>query len=108
MIIEGEVMAEKTYPEKRYATLTPGKSVRMLRELHGLTQGELAKLANMTQATISAIETEAKPIGIERAKRLATALKVHPAVIAFPNWPEAPIASVRTRPRRAARDSVPA
>lgn len=80
-------MAEKTYREKHYAKLTPGKSVRMLRELHDMTQAELAKRAGLTQGTVSAIESGAKAVGIERAKRLAKALRVHPAVIAFPDWP---------------------
>jgi transcriptional regulator with XRE-family HTH domain len=58
----------------------------MLRNLQGLTQGELAELSGVSQATISAIENEAKGLGIERAKKLAAALQVHPAVVAFPDW----------------------
>lgn len=102
-------MAEKTYPEKRYAKLTPGKSVRILRELHEMTQTDLAKRAGLTQATVSAIESGAKPIGLERAKRLAKALKVHPAVIAFPDWPLDTPAEPRVATKvRASRPSLPA
>ena len=34
----------------------------------------------------SAIETDRVKLGAERAKTLARALKVHPAVLLFPGW----------------------
>ena len=74
------------WPEKQYAQVSPGEAVRMLRNLQGLTQADLAKLSGVPQATLSAIENEAKGLGIERAKKLAAALQVHPAVVAFPDW----------------------
>jgi len=88
MTTKGNKMAkQKNYlPEKQYATVSPGEAVRMLRNLQGLTQGELARLSGVPQAAISAIETETKGVGIERAKKLAAALSVHPAVVAFPDW----------------------
>ena len=39
-----------------------------------------------TQSTISAIENDRVKLGVERAKILATALKVHPGVLVFPGW----------------------
>lgn len=63
-----------------------GESVRIIRELQGLSQAELAKLAGIPQSTISAIENDVINLGVERAKVLARALKCHPAVLVFPGW----------------------
>jgi len=60
--------------------------VRIIRELQGLSQNELAKLSRIPQATISAIENDRVRLGVERAKVLARALKCHPAVLVFPGW----------------------
>ncbi|MDD2235819.1 MAG: helix-turn-helix transcriptional regulator [Kiritimatiellae bacterium] len=49
-------------------------------------QNELASLTGMPQSTISGIENDRIPIGVERAKVLARALKCHPAVLVFPGW----------------------
>lgn len=73
-------------PAEIQVTLTPGKMVRILREMLDLSQPELAKLAGMPQSNLSAIETGAREIGRERALSLAKALKVHPAVILFPDY----------------------
>ena len=63
-----------------------GESVRIVRELQGLTQSQLAKLSGIPQSTISAIEKDRINLGVERAKVLARALKCHPAVLVFPGW----------------------
>ena len=63
-----------------------GESVRIIRELQGLSQVELARLSGIPQSTISGIENDRIRIGIERAKMLARALKCHPAVLVFPGW----------------------
>jgi len=63
-----------------------GESVRIIRELQELSQNQLAKLSGIPQSTISAIERDRVNLGIERAKVLARALQVHPAVLVFPNW----------------------
>lgn len=63
-----------------------GKSVRIIRELQGLSQNELAQLTGIPQSTISAIENDRISLGVERAKVLAVALKCHPAVLVFPGW----------------------
>ena len=69
-----------------------GESVRIIRELQGLSQNQLADLTGIPQATISAIENDRVRLGVERAKVLARALRCHPAVLVFPGW-EAPIES---------------
>lgn len=63
-----------------------GESVRIIRELQGFSQAELAKLTGIPQSTISAIENDVINLGVERAKSLARALKCHPAVLVFPGW----------------------
>lgn len=74
------------YPAKTRVALTPGAAVRVFRELQELTQSALAEAAGLTQATISSIEHGRVALGVERAKRLALALRVHPAVLLFPDW----------------------
>lgn len=66
--------------------MTPGEMLATLRNLQGLTQSELAKKALMTQANISSMESGRQQIGRDRALVLAKVLKVHPAVIMFPNY----------------------
>ncbi|MBN1947325.1 MAG: helix-turn-helix transcriptional regulator [Bradymonadales bacterium] len=63
-----------------------GESVRIIRELQGLTQVALAGLTSIPQSTISAIENDRVKLGLERAKVLARALKCHPSVLVFPSW----------------------
>ena len=73
-------------PAKNRIDVTPGESVRILRELQELSQSQLADLTGISQATISAIENGRVNLGVERAKALARALKCHPAVLVFPGW----------------------
>jgi transcriptional regulator with XRE-family HTH domain len=71
---------------QRRIELTVGESVRIIRELQELSQNQLAQLTGISQSTISAIECDRVNLGVERAKVLAKALKVHPAVLVFPSW----------------------
>jgi len=71
---------------KTRVDVSPGESVRILRELQELSQSELANLTEIPQSTISAIENERINLGVERAKVLARALRCHPAVLVFPGW----------------------
>lgn len=66
--------------------VSPGESVRIMRELQELSQNELSNLAGIPQSTISAIENQRVNLGVERAKVLARSLKCHPAVLVFPGW----------------------
>ena len=67
-------------------SISPGESVRIMRELQELSQNQLAEATGIPQSTISAIERERVNLGVERAKVLAVALKCHPAVLVFPGW----------------------
>ena len=71
---------------KSRVEVSPGESVRILRELQEFSQSELAELTEIPQSTISAIENERINLGVERAKVLARALRCHPAVLVFPGW----------------------
>jgi transcriptional regulator with XRE-family HTH domain len=73
-------------PAKKRITVSVGESVRIVRELQGLSQNQLAKRTGIPQATLSAIENDRVRLGVERAKVLARALKCHPAVLVFPGW----------------------
>ena len=66
--------------------LSPGAAVRVARELQEMTQAELAAATGIAQGTISSIEKGRVTLGAERAEKLARALKVHPAVLLWPNW----------------------
>lgn len=78
-------MSQFTKAKKR-VSLTVGESVRIVRELQELSQTDLAERTGIPQSTISAIENNRVNLGVERAKVVARALKVHPAVLVFPGW----------------------
>ena len=73
-------------PAKTRFAMTPGQSLKVIRELQQLSQNDLAKLSGLPQSTISGMESGRINIGVERAKVLAKALRVHPAIIVFPGW----------------------
>lgn len=73
-------------PAKARVAVSVGDSVRIVRELQGLTQSELARRTKIPQSTISAIENDHVNLGVERAKVLARVLRCHPAVLVFPGW----------------------
>ncbi len=73
-------------PAKKRITVSTGESVRIIRELQGFSQNQLAQRTGISQATLSAIENNRVRLGVERAKVLARALKCHPAVLVFPGW----------------------
>lgn len=73
-------------PARKRIEVSVGESVRIIRELQELSQTELAHLTGIPQSTISAIENNKINLGVERAKVIARALKVHPAVLVFPGW----------------------
>ena len=66
--------------------VTPGESVRIIREFQELSQTDLSALTGIPQSTISAIENDRVNLGVERAKVFARALECHPAVLVFPGW----------------------
>jgi transcriptional regulator with XRE-family HTH domain len=73
-------------PAKKHATVTTGEAIRMLRELKGWTQEELAKRSGINAKNISMLENDRIDIGKRRAEQLAKAFKVHPAIIMFPEY----------------------
>jgi ribosome-binding protein aMBF1 (putative translation factor) len=73
-------------PAKTRVPLTPGDAVRIARKMLGISQNDLSKETKIPQSAISGIESGRIALGVDRAKVLARALKVHPAVLAFPSW----------------------
>lgn len=73
-------------PAQTRVDVSVGESVRIVRELQGLTQSELARRTMIPQSTISAVENNTINLGVERAKNLARVLRCHPAVLVFPGW----------------------
>jgi len=79
-------------PAKKRVDVSPGESVRIIRELQGLSQTQLSAICGIPQTTISSIENSRVNLGVERAKVLAKALHCHPAVLVFPGWQLEPAA----------------
>ena len=73
-------------PSRARTAMTPGEMVKTVRQLQELSQVALAKAANIPQPTVSAIERGSVSLGVERAERLARVLRVHPAVLLWPQW----------------------
>ena len=71
---------------KPHAVLTTGEVIRMLRELKGWTQAELANRCGIRATNISLLENEKVEIGKKRAEQIANAFGVHPAIIMFPEY----------------------
>jgi len=81
-----EILKTEFVTAKKYGKLTSGKALKIYRELQGFTQAQLAEKSGLKQATISSLEHDRIVMGVDRAKVLARALKVHPAVLAFADW----------------------
>ena len=81
-----DALKEKFFITKSHAKLTSGEILRIIREKNGLTQEQLAKKSGLKQSTISSFESDRIAIGADRARALAKALQVHPAVFVFPDW----------------------
>ena len=73
-------------PAKAHAKLTTGEVIRMLRELKGWTQAELARRSGISATNISLLENERVEIGKKRVVQIAKAFGVHPAMIMFPEY----------------------
>jgi transcriptional regulator with XRE-family HTH domain len=73
-------------PAKPHARLSTAEVIRMLRELKGWTQAELARRSGISPTNISLLENGKVEIGKKRAEQLANAFGVHPAIIMFPEY----------------------
>ncbi len=73
-------------PAKSHSVLTTGETIRMLRELKGWTQAELARRSGIRVTNISLLENDKVEIGKKRAEQLAKSFDIHPAIIMFPEY----------------------
>jgi transcriptional regulator with XRE-family HTH domain len=71
---------------RSHAVLTTGETIRMLRELKGWTQAELARRSGISVTNLSLLENEKIEIGKKRAEQLAKSFEIHPAIIMFPEY----------------------
>lgn len=79
--------SKKAYsPARSHAVLTTGETIRMLRELKGWTQAELARRSGISVTNISLLENKKIEIGKKRAEQLAKSFDIHPAIIMFPEY----------------------
>lgn len=69
-----------------HAHLTTGAVIRMLRDLKGWTQRDLAERSGISATNISLLENGHVDIGKKRAEQLAQAFDIHPAIIMFPEY----------------------
>lgn len=76
----------KFVPAKAHAKVTTGEVIRMLRELKGWTQTELAKRSGISATNISLLENDKVEIGKKRVEQIAKAFAIHPAIIMFPEY----------------------
>ncbi len=73
-------------PAKPHVILKTGEVIRMLRDLKGWTQAELAKRSGITATNISLLENDKVEIGKRRSEQIAKAFGIHPAIIMFPEY----------------------
>jgi transcriptional regulator with XRE-family HTH domain len=78
--------SEEFSTARKRATVSTGEAIRMLRDLKGWTQEELAQRSGVNAKNISLLENDRVDIGKRRAEKLAKAFKIHPAVIMFPEY----------------------
>lgn len=78
--------ADGFVPARKRVAVSTGEAIKMLRELKGWTQEELAQRSGINAKNISMLENEHIDIGKKRAVQLAAAFKVHPAIIMFPEY----------------------
>jgi transcriptional regulator with XRE-family HTH domain len=71
---------------RAHANLSTGQVIRMLRELKGWTQDELARRSSVGATNISLLENDKIDIGKKRVEQLAAAFDIHPAIIMFPEY----------------------
>jgi len=71
---------------KTHAHLSTGQVIRMLRDLKGWTQEDLAQRSGISATNISLLENEKVEIGKKRVELIAQAFDVHPAIIMFPEY----------------------
>ncbi|MFQ5701796.1 MAG: helix-turn-helix transcriptional regulator [Acidobacteriota bacterium] len=70
----------------RAVDVSVGESVRIIRELQGLSRNDLSARTGIPQFTISAIEDDRVNLGVEKAMVIARSLRGHPVVLVFPGW----------------------
>jgi transcriptional regulator with XRE-family HTH domain len=84
-------------PAAPRATLSTGQVTRILRDLKGWIQAQLAVRSGISPTNISLLENDKVDIGKKRAQQLSTAFDIHRAIIMFPEYEAREIAKVACR-----------
>ena len=71
-------------PAKRHIEVEPGEALKILRDLKGWTQKELALRSGVADTNISLLERGHVEMGKRRAEKLAKAFGVSPRILLFP------------------------
>lgn len=82
----GSINKRYFHSAQTHITLSTGEVIKMLRELKGWTQRDLAAESGLAVSNISLLENNRVDLGKKRAQMLAKAFKVHPAIIMFPEY----------------------
>jgi transcriptional regulator with XRE-family HTH domain len=64
--------------------VSPGKVVRALRKNFGFTLSDMESLIGVAESNLSAIENDARAIGMELAIKFAAVFGIDPGLILFP------------------------
>lgn len=81
-------------PARPRVKVTTGETIKMLRDLKGWTQKDLAARCGISPSNLSLLEHDRVDIGKKRAEQLAKAFGIHPAIIMFPEYEGSEIARV--------------
>lgn len=76
-------MAPATRPQdtpKVSPQILAGRTFRMMREVHGLTQGDLAQMVGISKSHLSRVESGERPAGADLTDRICTAIAQLPGV----------------------------
>lgn len=79
MVSDGDLLSSQEHADlmrkiEPQGDMTPGRRLRAYRFREELTQQELARLSGISQANISAMEKDRRPLGLNVAKKLADIL----------------------------------
>ncbi len=67
---------------------TPGKVIKSFRKNFNITQAELCEVTGISEKYLSAIENDARPLGLEVASKIAVFFNFDPSFLLFPEGME--------------------
>lgn len=77
-----------TIPVHNPENVRRGATIRVLRQMHGLSAAELGRLVGRSDRSITSIERGERPADLPICRAIANALKIPVAAIAIENYDE--------------------